>query len=493
MKQPSSLIVAPRAPALVEALRAVGYSLETAVADLLDNSITATAKRIWVDFHWNGEGSWIRIIDDGRGMTSDELTEAMRPGTRNPLEERAQGDLGRFGLGLKTASFSQARRLSVASRRDGIVSVRCWDLDHIGTTGEWHLWLSAPPETAALLELPPGNANGTVVVWEKLDRVVGKKRVDDRDAHNHFLRRIDSVREHLEMVFHRYLEGEALKIFVNGRTEGHRIEGWDPFIRWHQSTLPTPAESIGQVKVQGFVLPHRDRFEGEEAARKAGGPAGWSAQQGFYIYRHRRMLVAGGWLDLGYQNEEHYKLARISVEIPNTLDQAWNIDVKKSRARPPGELRQRLRDLADNTRKQAREVFVHRGKQQPRRASAEPLARPWAPHIHDGRQSYRIQRNHPLVKHVLAAASAEQRKSLEAMLRLVEETVPVQQIWLAVSETPETLAKPFGGEASPEVKKLMRTIYDAFRKTGTAEEARHRLRLMEPFDAFPTLIEALDD
>ena len=127
----------PKASAMMEALRGLGYSTATALADIVDNSISAGASEVRLHFDWDGYDSRISILDNGRGMSDSELEAAMTLGTINPLDKRAHTDLGRFGLGLKTASFSQCRSLTVASKREGgpLVCLR-WDLDAIASDPE---------------------------------------------------------------------------------------------------------------------------------------------------------------------------------------------------------------------------------------------------------------------------------------------------------------------------------------------------------------------
>jgi hypothetical protein len=494
------VIVEPRASALIEALRAVGYTVQTAIADLIDNSITATATTVRLDFVWAGRDSYISLTDDGSGMTADELTEAMRAGNRSPLDVRSPDDLGRFGLGLKTASFSQGRRLTVASKaRECLLAVRRWDLDYVGKTGEWRLLTEAHPGSRSRLERLAPSKQGTVVLWEQLDRLVGDVAADNQKAHDAFLRSTSSVAAHLAMVFHQYLTGTRprLRIFINGDEDKHRVRAWDPFLENHLATFsPSDAERIrfsdADIRAKGFVLPHKDRLN-EEQYRDAGGPAGWNSQQGFYIYRNERLLVPGGWLDLGYQNEEHYKLARIRVEIPNSTDAEWAIDVKKSRARPPAALRARLKELADVVRQKAREVFAHRGRVAAGNP-AEPLRRIWVDNSADGKKlTYRIDRTNPLVRLVFGQASGKaHEKSIEAMLRLLEATVPVQKIWLDVAEKPDNHARPFELDPPVHVREVLEQLVRALKADGvSAATARQRLLGMEPFSFYPELVKEL--
>lgn len=465
--------VAPHASSMIESMRAYGYTLATAAADLVDNSIAAGCTTVWVDSWWSGANSWIAITDDGRGMSEAELRDAMRLGSRSPLSDRDAGDLGRFGLGLKTASLSQCRRLTVISRQSpAIRHVRRWDLDHLsarGVTG-WQLLRTIHPDSKASTERLDALKTGTTVLWEVLDRVVQSASKDDERMRGHFLRCVAEVEQHLAMVFHRYLAGPRKRLTIY--MDGHEVAAWDPFLETHPATTPTPEERIElpghdtSLAVRGFVLPHKDRLTAEEDAR-ASGLAGWSAQQGFYLYRNERLIVAGGWLGLGgaaaWRREEHYKLARIRLDVPNSMDHLWHLDVKKSHATPPPLVRERLIGLAQTIRQSARQVFAHRGRYGKRAAKAE-YVRPWKALHHAGRTVYRIDRKHPLVAAVLGMLEGEPRRAAEVMLRVIEETVPVQQIWLDAAENPQDTSPPFLGAQARERRTNLVVAYGAIRR-----------------------------
>lgn len=330
-------VVEPRAAALIESLRAFGYTSPAAVADLIDNSISAQANNIWLNFVWNGADSYISLADDGCGMTQRQLIEAMRPGSQSPLNQRDPADLGRFGLGLKTASFSQCRSVTVRSRPDaGRQSTRCWDLDYVSQTGEWRLLKDANASTASRLTGFDDTPHGTIVLWEVLDRVVEDDDANDTDAQQRFLALVDDVERHLAVVFHRFMQGSRpLRIYINGTDKDRLVKPWTPFLEDHSATQQLQLERIPfqgtTVKVLPFVLPHHDKLEPNDF-QFASGPRGWNAHQGFYVYRNKRLLVPGDWLGFGYAKEEHYKLARIQVDISNSTDGEWSIDVKKSHA-----------------------------------------------------------------------------------------------------------------------------------------------------------------
>ena len=483
-------IVEPRPDSLIESLRSFGYTPETSVADLVDNSITAQAKNIWVDFHWDGWGSTISIVDDGRGMSADELRDAMRAGSAHPLTERSAEDLGRFGLGLKTASFSQCRNLTVGSKRaGGRTGIRRWDLDYVNETCEWRLLHEPTAVAAKEIERLGEIDSGTVVVWEQMDRIVERDAsAGSKAAQARFLDRVARIEDHLAMVFHDYLSGRGqIQIHINGR----RIAPWDPFLSTHSATQILTEESLrvfdDLIAVVPYVLPHKSRLaESEHAA--AAGSKGWNAQQGFYIYRNRRLLVSGSWLNF-FRQEEHYKLARIRIDIPNSMDSVWDIDVRKARARPPDSIRADLRKIARITRDRASEVYRFRGEvTRPRPGPS--YGRVWISARQKGSVAYRINRTHPLVERLLK--NGERSPAVEAVLRLIEETVPVQQIWIDAAESPDGHAAPFATASATDIRKVLHATFEALLHHGyTMSEAIEHLLLMYPFDRYPDLIRAL--
>jgi hypothetical protein len=491
--QQGSVHAPPKASAMVEALRGLGYSTATALADIIDNSISAGADCIDLGFNWAGPRSTITVSDNGRGMGREALLAAMRLGERSPLEQRDQHDLGRFGLGLKTASFSQCRRLTVASARRGKFNCLRWDLDVLANApGDgWYLLEGPDPLSEVDFDGFRKRDIGTLVAWEVMDRIVtpGFKEQD-------FLDLIDAVQSHLEMIFHRFLSapGGNLDIRINGRA----LRPWDPFLHDHTATWASPVTRLsspgGVVEIQCHVLPHKDRLD-PAVHDRAAGPDGWTAQQGFYVYRNQRLLVAGSWLGLGrgraWSKEEAHRLARIRVDVPNSADTDWKIDIRKSTARPPVTLREHLTRLAEDTRERARRVFAHRGAPLPR-AGSTPIAQAWRAEHFQGGMRYRIDLEHPAVRAVLDQADTL-GPAVKAMLRVVEETIPVQRIWLDTTEARETPRTGFSGELPAEILEVARVLYRNLveRKGLSPELARQRLRLIEPFHLHPEIVSRL--
>lgn len=330
----------PYAPTLIESTRAIGYSLEAAIADIVDNSIAAGAKNVDIYF-FPIDVAYVAILDDGRGMSENEIDLAMQYGSKNPTEQRDKKDLGRFGLGLKTASLSQCRCLTVVSKQDDKLEGRRWDIDHVSEMGDWSLIILDDDEMSQLPQIDELKKyqSGTLVIWQKLDRL----KTGEINFELALGRKIDTVREHLSLVYHRYLAGESgitkLKLSINGE----KIKPVDPFLT-EKSVQAMDDETLviqgNKILVRPYILPHISKLSPDEI-KTLGGKEGLRKQQGFYVYRNKRLLVWGTWFRMMRQGDLS-KLARIRVDIPNTLDDLWTLDIKKSSALPPAEVRKNL-------------------------------------------------------------------------------------------------------------------------------------------------------
>ena len=479
-------VAAPDPAGMVASLSSLGYSLEAAIADLVDNSVSASARTVDVLFTWAGRGSWIAVVDDGDGMTSAELRTAMTVAARGPSTVRTAHDLGRFGVGLKSASFSQARQLTVASEFDGEWHVRTWDLDVVENSGEWRLLRGADDETMALVErLAKQHDRGTIVLWRRL-KGYDSFGVDpgDESTQRQFYAEATRTQSHLGMVFGRFLSG-ALRMTM--RVNGDPVQPWDPFMVSHPSVQRLPVEEIplgsGTVRIEAFVLPSTHRLP-QEAYDLAAGPRGWLGQQGFYVYRRKRLILAGEWLGLpGMRREEKYNLARIAVDIPAETDVEWGVDVRKSSVVPPVGLRRHFARVASTTRRRAADVLRHRG-QIAARTYGDPLAFAWDVRRTDGVVHCKINRRHPLVQELLRT-SGERAGDLRALLRLLEETVPVTALRVLHETDSADDPVPFGGAtpADPEVVDIAERVLQALVAKGSSPQAaRERLRTMQPFD-----------
>lgn len=481
----------PDASALIESLRAFGYGFDAAVSDLIDNSVAAAATKVEISLFWDGVDSSVAIADNGSGMTPAELFNAMKLGSRSPLEPREATDLGRFGLGMKTASFSQCRRMTVATLPSGgRVHCAVWDLDLIADTGRWSMTRHPSDRAKSHIEVALGG-RGTVVVWEKPDRLVGDVEVHDGRAHDAFLARAEGLMSHLGMTYYDRLTGrKSISISVNGNPVSH----WDPFLEDHAATQRLPVEhlrTVGGRKItaQPYVLPHHSRLTAEEHA-EAGGPHGWNEHQGFYVFRNRRLIVSGGWLGLGFRREDHYKLARVRIDLDNRDDHIWHIDVRKEVARVPDVLAPDLKRIAQAVRRQAESVYRHRGKVIQRRGESDATF-VWQAKRSRGRTSYVLNRRHPIIEDLARSAD---RSLVNALLRLVEETVPINDMTLDVNRSPETVAQPFDRTSPKELVEIARSLYQVLLgRTESHRLAIAQLAAMEPAASRPDLVGLIEE
>ena len=366
---PSVLTIIPSARRLMESLRDIGYELPAAVADLIDNSIDADATQVDVTATFEGEDSWIRIADNGTGMETARMNDAMRYGTDREYEE---AELGKFGLGLKTASLSQCRRLTVATRTNPgrrEIEIRRWDLDHVMDQDVWELMRLSTSEARPELIEPLQDGPGTVVMWEALDRILDYKLPSGRAAETGLGAICREIEEHLAMVFHRFLGQQARRSLpLTITVQGNPVDAWDPFARGEPATQKLDRQTVSfryegraqTIRVQPYILPNQVQFSTTRAWETASGPKKWNRQQGFYIYRSGRMIQSGGWNRLRTP-DEHTKLARIAVDIPRAADHAFGINVSKMRVLIPSEVRAELKAIASAVAGRAQAAYRQSG------------------------------------------------------------------------------------------------------------------------------------
>lgn len=476
----------PRPDALIHSIRAFGYSLPMAIADLIDNSITAGSSNIWIKYSWNQGDPWIVITDDGVGMSGDVLHEAMRLGSRSPLEERNSEDLGRFGLGLKTASFSQCKHFTVVTKTSkNEISTRFWDLDHVRKSMEWSLGKTPEENIWNILSDFSRIEHGTSVVWENLDRLTYPD-TSSEDSESYFLTKFLDVKKYLEMVFHKYLDakGGRIKIFVGVS----QCESWDPYLTKNEFTSELAQESYedSKVSVLPYILPHVSHRSEQENVVGAG-IKGWNEQQGFYVYRNGRLIVPGGYLDLDLKPEEHYKLGRIKVDITNDLDHEWSIDVRKSIASPPDRIRGELLRIAKATRQKASEIYRARtGRPRLSRTQKHPQS-VWLKKEINEKIVYRINRQNLVIIKILAEVSVPDKWVTE-LFKVIETTVPHSLIIMDGLEKEDChVGLPASADPpSQGLTDICSELYMERRKEGRShEEAAELVCSIEPFDLHP--------
>lgn len=471
----------PSAPVLLESMRAIGYDAATAVADLVDNSITAGARHVSIRFD-PGQPRALAILDDGTGMDEEELFAAMRHGSRSPTEHRAANDLGRFGLGLKTASMSQCRRLTVLSRRNGPVHGMVWDLDSV--TEDWLAGVLEPTdiEKVPFIEELRSRPSGTLVVWENLDRLASGDPGDGSILSD----RMRQVGDHLALVFHRFLADRPARLELDVNLQP--VVPLDPFLEG-EGAIVGEEEQIQvagyPVVLRAFTLPHISRLTRAQI-EKAGGEFGLRRQQGFYVYRSRRLIVWGTWFRM-FRQEELTKLTRVRVDVPNALDHLWNLDIKKSTASPPAVIRERLKGLVPTMVRPSLHANQYRGRVK----ALKGIRSIWRRVEDRDGVRYEVDRDHPLVAALRASADDSMLTELDNVLSAIAGSLPIEMLYndRANEQIGHKRERVDTDAVAAELEELARQMLGAF-----ADRREEQQRLLadlaaiEPFALYPDLV-----
>ena len=466
-------------------MRDIGYSLETAIADLIDNSISAGASAIDIICDITAEPPVLAIIDNGRGMTEDELLVAMRHGNDSQGQQRSPNDLGRFGLGLKTASFSQCRSLTVVSTRDGVTCGAEWNLDRINASDDWILSILEHVDIQALPHVERLCGHGTAVFWRDLDRLMENEASSRRDEIVN--EKLDVVSKHLSLVFHRFLSGEVkgyskISLSING----HPLTAFDPFCKKNPATQILPEEIVrigeAEIRLQPYILPHHSRLSASEydyyQAR-----SDFISNQGGYVYRNGRLMAWGDWFRLVPKGEST-KLARVQIDFPNSLDEDWTIDIKKSRAHPPHAVRERLRQIIGKIT--TRSVTVHRGRGQ--KLFQEVSVPLWERYADQSGIRYALNGSHPLVQRLHNRLDGEAIRHLDLLLDAISASLPVEMVYSDYSTTPRELSqKPSMQDVRERLHDLKQALWgDA---PGDAQAFRIIVKSTRLFDGHRDIVE----
>lgn len=486
----------PLPSALLESLRSIGYTIETALADIIDNSITAGATRVSVRYLWNVGKPWIAICDNGEGMDSAELLQAMRLGSRNPNEIRDASDLGRFGLGMKTASISQCRQLLVVSKKDQQISGCKWDLDEIADSRalEWEATvlelgaISADKVLSAMVKQHlASQKSGTIVMWRKLDPDLGDPTTSGGESR--FSAHMDASRKHLELVFHRFLTPALNQRKLAIDFNDSDLVAFDPFgtpvPARQELTLERIPINGDVILVQPYVLPHATKAGSVTEYQRLAGEEGYLQNQGFYVYRNQRLIIKATWFRL-IPKDELNKLIRIRVDIPNSLDHLWRIDIKKSQASPPEPVRRELKRIIQKISGSGRIVFTNRAAKI-RNRLVTPV---WRREVFQGRVRYLINDEHPLVMGLMKGLTDPQAKALRACFELVNSTFPYDMYYADAADDKTEFDN--AGPDEDTVREVGTQLVRALRSCGfSGDKLRERLRASEFFTCSPQLFEEL--
>ncbi len=422
----------PDAENLYPSVASMGhYSLDAAIADIIDNSITAEANCIDIFCDWNNGDPYINIIDDGIGMDFSELLIATKLGSKNPKAERDKKDLGRFGLGLKTASFSQGKVLTVISSKDGkkINGIRI-DIDDIKNFKAEKLTNN---DIENVIHNKNSSSSFTEIQWNKLHRVYDEKnKIIDEKSFNELI--IQAKRD-LELTFHRYLEKEALNKKVIIRLNNNNLEPNDPFYKEKSEIWGKQEFSVfkRKIKMQTYILPHYRDLD-KNSYEKLAGKEGYVRNQGFYVYRNRRLIFKGTWFKLA-KHGDLSKLARVQLDIPNDIDEQFKITIDKSYAELPRGLRERMKGLIESLKGKSTKVFRHAGT----KIDNSKTINIWSRLIKEDRITYQINREHPIIKSFKSKLSKENTNYFESIIGLITKTIPSDTISIDIRDNPNKI------------------------------------------------------
>jgi hypothetical protein len=424
----------PPARAHIAALSKIGYDFNTAVSDIIDNSITANAKNINIEFYITNDDAIFVIADDGHGMSEADLISNMCIGCRDPAVDRCAGDLGRFGAGLKTASFSQSRVLSVISKSENSsVSAAVWDKDVVEVQG-WLLQVLEPSEIDGII--PKGiilSKSGTIVRWDNI--AVIQELLHSPDKQLQIDKLCGALHSHIGLYFHRFLSGkDAIDIKINNRS----VVAIDPFMRSIKGAEELASTSLrgdkGKVTITAYRLPfftnmsraQLDGYGGEAAIRQG---------QGLYIYRERRLIIAGGWMGMT-KHSGLSGLARVQVDIPATLDNEWSTDVKKSSLQIPPKVKEQIRRLISKPVASSKGAYTYRGKQE--------VANTFWLINNDERNNfitYEIDPQNPSLKKIADRLSSNEKRELIQYLTSLAVAIPINHIYASMGSSPKSISQ----------------------------------------------------
>lgn len=479
----------PSATSLLESMRDIGYSLETALADLIDNSISANAQEVEIFCIPVAKTPYVAIIDDGHGMDKQELLIAMQHGGVSTQSLRTKQDLGRFGLGLKTASFSQCRSLTVISKKEGYELVGlCWDLDVVAEKDDWVIRELTTEEIATSPHITMLKDHGTVIVWEKLDRLFEGEEGHKRDELVNA--KLEVVRRHLSLVFHRFLNAELKSLGFNKLTislNAEKIKAFDPFCLRNPATQMLPMEVVrirdSKIEIQPYILPHHSRLTASEYDYYQN-RSDFISNQGAYVYRNGRLMAWGDWFRLVPKGEAT-KLARVQIDFSNELDELWTIDIKKSRAQPPRPVRERLRQII--TQVSSTSARVHRGRgERYFHETKAPFWERFADRDNFGIK-FEINKSHPLILSLKEKIGKENNETLDLILDSISSSLPIEMIYSDYSSSPQQVKqyeKPSEIELKNQINELKYVLF--------SESDFEKERLLDICMSFPKYRENLD-
>ena len=465
----------PNAYELMKSIRSVGYSFKTAVADIVDNSISAYATHISIDFSTNSdnENMYVAILDNGDGMNDVALLKAMKYASTK--EKYGTNDLGRFGLGLKSASLSQCRILTVASKINNKICALMWNIDEVQ---DWEcIKLNCNEiETIPNIDKLKQLNNGTLVVWQNFD--IGAKKY--KGLIQKFLS--DSMEEtsnYLRIVFHRYMSSKKNKLVI--LINNYELTPVDPFLENNPKTdKHKEIELEGGIKIKGYILPHQSDLTANDI-ELLGGQDELNNGQGFYIYRNYRLIQYGTWLNLTARNisNELYKYGRIRVDIPNTMDELWEVDITKKNVIVPKSIVNQLRNLVREIRKDSNS----KSQKRQRIGYENDETKIWNKQLNrEEKTSFYINSNAFCIRAYIDGMNDKDKTKVLRLLDLISKTLPLNDIYYEYASN--KCSKEVEDDKLDSIIKIGLDILNDFQKqmNCSLDEALDKIRVFDPFN-----------
>lgn len=458
-------ICIPNPEYLIKSIAEQGYTLETSIADLIDNSISAGAKRIEVLVNTQKTPFSLFISDDGCGMSKEELKKNMNFPSGSMEEIRTPEDLGRFGLGLKTASFAQTRRVTVISKKsdDKKYNGRTWDVNHLRECGNWEVIINSDEEInkslIAYRELSHGFLNqysnfnpNTIIIWHGLYKFETGIPLNDKYA-NLQKELTETTKEYLQLIFHRFMEKEnPLRIRLNNE----QLKPFDPFPKNARNISIQQKLLVGnKLRLEGFVLPNRSISESKESSEWTISHKSLMDMEGLYVYRADRIIVFGGWNGL-IKKSSRLQLARLKVEIGNGIDNLFHLNVAKSSITIPfGERIAFVRYVSELKTEAEKEFFNYETRGNAIKNSLKSLFKK-IPTTNG--MILRIDEEFPLVKEFTHSLNEEQRQQLRIIFRII--TTTIDRIKKVYVEDNYSALVENGGIQEGEINKALKILLE---------------------------------
>lgn len=431
---PEHIDLSPNPKSHIKTLSRIGYNLNSAISDIIDNSVTANSKNIFLEMDVVEENVVLVIKDDGYGMNNSTLINSMRIGCKDPSDIRDEFDLGRFGSGMKMASFSQARKLTVISKSENSnIQSATWDLDLVEETNAWKLIKHTKEETAELcskFNISFGTS-GTAVIWENISKYSGYPVPELQAILGQDLA---SIKSYVRLHFHKFMEGKrAINFYFNFQ----KLDQFDPFLRSRNGYQEGPSQKFrvkkgGTIEIRVHILPHESKLTTTDLD-DLGGADQITATQGLYVYRANRLIISGGWFGLTRLSQLG-KLARVEVNVPTSLDDEWSTDVKKSSLEIPHKVKVKLKQLIREPIKRSQKTYRYRGR-------LEEANSFWKVNENEREKSisYEISKDNTLLKKLLLTLDSEQASDLIKYLTHLSEEIPIHHIYEKMSSEPNQI------------------------------------------------------